>query len=203
MEKNADFMEIDSDCKLGGKLGAPVYESQVGAKNPIILRFMASIPIVFMGFCKPSRSGKATPMIHCFRGIYFQTQMWLSSHLIIWLVQEILTNLVGGLVAIFCIFPKKLGMSSSQLTHIFQRGGPTTKQQGWFNGWVMMWFFPLRYDKNFGSSPHEASKHPTAGLTNDIFGPYAPWAGAEKAKEDGAKERPKNSDKASPCLEIV
>ena len=36
--------------------------------------------------------------------------------------------LVGGLVAINFIFPEILGISSSQLTNIFQRGGPTTNQ---------------------------------------------------------------------------
>ena len=36
--------------------------------------------------------------------------------------------LVDGLVAINSIFPLILGISSSQLTNIFQRGGPTTNQ---------------------------------------------------------------------------
>ena len=41
-------------------------------------------------------------------------------------------RLVGGLVAIFCIFPLILGCCHhpNWRTHIFQRGGPTTNQKG-------------------------------------------------------------------------
>ena len=35
----------------------------------------------------------------------------------------------------FFIFPKKLGISSSQLTHIFQMGGPTTNQHNLLIWW--------------------------------------------------------------------
>ena len=59
---------------------------------------------------------------------------WCYLPIRIWRVEGTFTiptptpDLVGGLVAIFGIFPLILGCQSSQLTHIFQRGGPTTNQ---------------------------------------------------------------------------
>ena len=55
----------------------------------------------------------------CAWGMLSQHRKWIDDSICCWLV----------VWNINFIFPLILGMSSSQLTHIFQRGGPTTNQE--------------------------------------------------------------------------